>query len=172
MARPLATEGSNIMGKTIHLLVGKPTITGAKIGKYGEVRIQADEGPGGNSEGEPHGISVHYCIESEQAEPPRVREKLLVAVVEGVYPQWLDSWPGGDMVDITYEADSSNNNDRVVKLQTCPIGDTSRLLLQTWVRPHYGRADRADVILAKGQVASLITALLALYPRLHEADDS
>ncbi len=171
MAHPLATEGSNIMGEQLRLLVGIPTITGAKIGKYGEVRIQADEGVGGGLEA--HGISVHYCLESECGLPPRVREKLLVAVVEGVYPQWLDDTPGSEMPSITFEADSANGNHNAVYLESVARGDAARLLLTTWER---GSAlepgEHRETFLTKGQVASLITALLALYPRLHEAGDS
>ena len=166
------------MTQQLRLFVGTPTITGAKIGKWGEVRIHADEGPGGNSGLGPealdiHGISVHYCLETELGLPPRVREKLLVAVIEGVYPQWLDGSPVGDVPDITYEADSANNNSNAMCLETVPTGDTERLMLTTWERG--GKASSSvhrEMFLTKGQVASLIASLLALYPRLHEAGDA
>lgn len=153
------------MTEEMALLIGTPTVTGTKIGKYGEVRVQADDGPGGNG----YGISVHYIIADIDDAPPAVREKLLVAVVEGAYPQWLDDTPGGDMVDITYEADSANNSDRVLRMESVPTGDAVRLMFSTWERGgSMATRQKQDVILTQGQVANLITTLLALYPRLHE----
>ncbi len=167
MARPVATEGSNNMSEEMALIIGTPTVTGTKIGKFGEVRIQADDGPGG-----PDGISVHYLIADTKEVPPAVREKLLVAIIEGAYPQWLDDTPGGELPDITYEADSANGNHRVVRLESVPTGEATRLLLTTWARaltPECARDPHTEVFLEKGQVMNLIMMLLALYPRLHDA---
>lgn len=157
------------MHKEIALIVGTPTVTGTKIGKLGEVRVVADDGPGS-----PDGISVHYIIEDHDDTPPAVREQLLVAIIEGAYPQWLDDTPNGDVVDITYEAESANGNNRVVRLETVPIGDGSRLLLSTWTRSTSTsvNAKPQDVILTRDQVMNLVMTLLALYPRLHEAGGS
>ena len=153
------------MVEEIRLIVGTPTVTATKIGKFGEVLIQADEAPGGN-------ISVHYDLASEVELPPAVREKLLVAIIKGAYPQWLDSTPGGDMVDITYEADSANSNGHTMRLETVPTGDATRLKLTTWQRAGVVGQYRETVFLTQQQVASLIEMLLAVYPRLHDAEDA
>lgn len=166
------------MPEELRLMIGTPTITGAKIGKWGEVRIQADEGPGGNSGLGPealdlHGISVHYCLENELGLPPRVREKLLVAVIEGAHPQWLEDGPNSPP-EITFETDSANHNRCAMLLTEQPVGDGTRAKLTTWERDAAstpGRHD-TDIILSKGQVANLIMTLMALYPRLHEAEDA
>jgi len=153
------------MSEEMRLIVGTPTVTGTKIGKLGEVRIQADDGPGGD------GISVHYILASENTAPPAVREKLLVAIVEGAYPQWLeDDGPGRERPEITFEAESANGNNRVVRLIERPSGGWTRAQLSTFTRSTSTGvgAPTYDVLLSKGQVTSLIMTLLALYPRLHE----
>lgn len=156
------------MHKEIALIVGTPTVTGTKIGKLGEVRVVADDGPGS-----PNGISVHYIIEDHDDTPPAVREQLLVAIIEGTYPQWLDDTPGGDMVDITYEADSANHNGMTMRLETVPMGDQMRLLITTWERGGtMASGIRREIFLTQGQVMNLVMTLLALYPRLQDGEGS
>lgn len=155
------------MSEKLALIVGTPTVIGTNIGKFGEVLIKAEDTPGGS------GISVHYQLSSEEGVPPAVREKLLVAIVEGTYPQWFeDDYPGHEMADITYEADSANGNDNAMRLESVPTGDASRLMLTTWLRDVPLGAPKHDIILTQGQVMNLIMTLLALYPRLHEAGDA
>ncbi len=148
------------MSEDLSLIVATPRVveTKASINSDRHIRVKATEHPKGGA------LSVHY----ETEEPPVVLEQVLVAVLQGVYPQWLeDLKPGGDTGDITYEADSANKNGRAMRVESIPIGDASRLMLTTWSRLEQGGALR-ELMLTKGQVTSLIEMLLAVYPRLHE----
>ena len=143
------------------LIVATPRVVETKESPHSEryVKVKATEQPGG-------ALSVHYEADVED-EVPVIHDNVLVAVCQGAPPQWLPDDPNHELFEITYEADSSNNSNQVIRLEEAPIGDMKRLKITTWNR---ASADEAElIVLTKGQVTSLIMTLLALYPRLHES---
>lgn len=74
------------MSEELTLTIGTPEVYRAEI-EHGMVATRAAEIiPSGRMP--PGGLSIHYAEQCEDA--PRLGERLLVAVLAGVYPQWIE----------------------------------------------------------------------------------
>lgn len=142
-------------------------VTQTKINKYNPsiVEVRADDHPGG-------GLSIRY--DAVEGEVPTVNEKLLVAVLSGVHEAWLNNSPGSETAEITFEAISANlralkedhNCFDALHLNIVDKGVCHRL--QVTMTDESGAQTRARVVLSKGQVVSMLAALLAMYDQLTE----
>lgn len=124
-----------------------------------------------------HDLSIHYTTESD--ETPSANEKLLVAVLAGVHQSWLNPPTNqpteGLTPNIQFEAVSATpRHGRPAEghdaLRITHGRDTeggNRLVIS--MRNESGSVHHAGVTLSKGQVTSMLAALLAIYPRLQEA---
>lgn len=159
------------MSEELTLLTAIPAVTLAKAQPhthYVEVRAVDDA----------QDLSVHY--QADEGEVPRVHEKLLVAVLVGIDPAWLDP-PTNQPTEpaqpnIRFEAMSVKSHggidpSRAEQHDTLHIGHATvdgmnRLSVVT--TNESGSVNYARIVLSKGQVTSMLAALLAIYPRLHE----
>ena len=155
----------------IGIHIGVPTVRQTKLQPNGTIEARADTAGSG--------FSLHY---RQRTHAPTVGEKLLVAVLSGVHPEWL---PSGKIIAdeedeeiprIDYRAASveqygSNDPSRaenidVLRMTAVDRGDLKRLHLAMTNMSE--SKVHAAVVLTKRQVTSLLTALIAIYPRLHE----
>lgn len=168
------------MSEEVSIHIGIPTVHQAKVigaSPYAEVRAETKASS----------FSVHYRT---QGEVPAVRERLLVAVLSGVRHAWIDDAPGQEQVPIRFEGVSALPvaivDPRISASADDPLRaeqfDTLRFSAATTVADGGGHETRlrvsmkdesgdtvhAAVVLSKGQVTSMLAALLAIYPRLEE----
>lgn len=171
------------MSEEVSVTIGLPEVIKTEA-KRGGVEIRAYETIDTNSVvAKSGGFSAHYVVGTAD-NAPHIGEKLLVAVLSGVHRSWLDI-EGDEAVDITFQAVSavahgSNDPSRNQQHDTLhlevindpvtppvgPFNGQARLLMS--MRNESGSVAHADVVLSKGQVTSMLAALLAIYPRLHE----
>lgn len=123
-------------------------------------------------------LSVHFQTDGVTAPGPR--EALLVAILSGVHPQWLETHGvGGDTeapVDINFRADSAvtrggNFPERATQTDAFHMSEISsghKTRLHLKMTDMSANTVHAVAVLNKWQVTQMIAALLALYPRLHE----
>lgn len=153
------------------LIVATADVGMTKMLTYGPhlVEVRATDKPGG-------GLSIHY--EAEAGEVPTVGEKLLVAVLAGVYSEWLNEQSSAH--PITFRAVSAAPRvapnvapgDEGRTFDTLAITETqveAGTRLYVSMLDESGHVVHAAVELSKGQVTSMLTALLAIYRRLEEA---
>lgn len=153
----------------VSIHIGVPTVRQTKLLGSGNIEVRADDRVAS-------AFSLHY---HERTHAPTVGEKLLVAVLSGVHDEWLpctDATVCEEEVKIDYRADSAeqfggNDPSRagltdVLRMTPVDRGRTKRLHL---AMTNMGESKvYAAVVLNKGQVTSLLAALIAIYPRLHE----
>ncbi len=137
-------------------------------------------------------LSVHF--QTDGATAPGPREALFVAIISGIYPQWLKEPMAGEKpVDIHFRAISAEactdrpydvGEERPAIKSTVARSDedaglSDMLHMSTVERGHMTRLQltmtnesshvmHAGVIMSKGQVTQMIASLLVLYTRLHE----
>ena len=157
------------MQEEVSIHIGVPTVRQTKLQGNGTIEVRAET--------RASAFSVHY---RQRQQTPTVTERLLVAVLSGVRPEWLPSdVPGGnneEPVPITYEAVSAEehggNNPTIA--QTFDVFHLAAVDRGNMKRLHVAMTNEstsvvyAAAVLSKGQVDSMITALIAIYPRLHE----
>ncbi len=158
------------MSEEVEVHIGVARVTDAKVLAHSRYnRIKAD-----NSQGD---LSVHFVTDGINAPGPR--EALLVAIINGINPRWLqisnaDEEPGP--VDIDFEAVSAifhggpfperANQHDVFHMTEVTHGNMTRLRLS--MTNESGSTVHAHTELSKGQVTQMIASLLVLYSRLHE----
>ena len=124
-------------------------------------------------------LSVHFQTDGITAPGPR--EALLVSIVSGINPRWLQISDGPEEpgpVDIHFQADSTEKFDphmddgsRAAQHDVFHMTEVAR---GNRTRLHLAMTDKsshtvhADVVLNKYQVTQMIASLLVLYSRLHE----
>lgn len=118
-------------------------------------------------------LSIHYAADVEAGGVPSVQEQLLVAVLAGVPRDWLHEYgPRREKVDIRWEGVSAK-----LRHGSATSGhDTMHLMTareDRLVRVNIGMFSEArkpvsEVVLSKGQVTTLLAALLSIYPDLEE----
>ncbi len=158
------------MPEKVSIHIGVPTVRQTKLQGNGTIEARAET--------HTRSFSVHY---SHTDPPPTVGEKLLVAVLSGVYPEWL---PGGrpegergPEPPITYEAVSDvprggNDPSRAEQFDTLhfrPANNMDVTRLEIWMASEGGKV-HAAAVLNKRQVTHMLAALIAIYPQLHEDD--
>ena len=137
-------------------------------------------------------LSVHFRTDGETAPGPR--EALFVAILTGIYPQWLKEPTAGEKpVDIHFRAISAEactdkpydvgEGQTAIKSQYArsdeDAGLSDMLHMSTIEHGHMTRLQltmtnesshvlHASVVMSKGQVTQMIASLLVLYTRLHE----
>lgn len=156
----------------VSLVVGTPEVYRGEI-KHGRVELRAAEIIPGHTT-PPNGLSVHYAAGHHSGMVPAIGDHLLVAVMAGVHESWLGVWPDAEKVPIEFQAISADR--RALKedgdafdmlhLGTKDVGKITRL--RVTMTNESGSQVRARVVLSKGQVVSLLAALLAQFDRLTE----
>ena len=146
------------------------------------------------AENRQQGLSVHFRPDGLVAPGPR--EALLVAIVNGIKPAWLDAkrtGVDGRPVDIHFRAisaeagtdkpydvggkrpamkssvartDDDANLSDMLHMSTIERDNMTRL--QLTMTNENSHVLHAAVVLSKGQVTQMIATLLVLYERLHE----
>lgn len=186
------------MSEEVSVTIGTPQVVKTEA-KPGGVEIKAYEVvPGTYRQAAHRGLSAHYAVRTTD-DAPHIGEKLLVAVLSGVHPEWLDPesniWATHDRgleplkvqepVGITFQAVSAkpfnspypSRNDQHDTLHlevindpvTSPSGPfNGQARLRVGMKNESGSIRHAEVVLSKGQVTSMLAALLAIYPRLTE----
>lgn len=144
----------------VSIYIGVPTVRQTKLQPNGDIEVRSQT----------FSFSLHH---RQRNQAPTVGERLLVAVLSGVHDEWL---PCEEEVKIDYRADSAeqyggNDPSRaeltdVLRMTAVDRGRTKRLHLAMTNMSE--SKVHAAVVLTKGQVTSLLAALIAIYPRLHE----
>ena len=161
------------MVQELSLVTATPVVTLTKamrrIEKYVEVR----------AEDQAEGLSIHYPADLLDG-IPTVQEVLLVAVLAGVHRSWLHPITNqpveGGIVPIIFQAISANrrggaNPSRAEQFDTLHLSTVDNGVLKRLdvsMRDESGHTVHAHAVLSKGQVTSMLAALLAIYPRLCE----
>jgi hypothetical protein len=167
------------MSEELNLALAFPIVKLLKVNPLNDRKIEV------RAETQQRGLSLHYTVGEGIA--PAANEKLLVAVLAGIYPEWFASeqamaaWSQDDRDKarpITFTAVSalprvlgSSIVARHSGHDTVHIGtvdpDTGLNRLRIWLRDEDDEL-LGSVVLSKGQVTSLLAALLAIYPRLEK----
>lgn len=161
------------MSEDVSIHIGVPTVHQAKmLGQSSSTEVRAKT--------QVSRFSIHYRT---QGAVPVVREKLLVAVLSGIHPEWL---PSDKCIEIAKEPridcelvssecydEGASTRERAgpddkdaFSFARVQRGRTEKLHLAMTNQSHtkvYGA-----VVLNKWQAAQMLAALLAIYPRLHE----
>ena len=150
------------MSEEVQVHVGVVRVTDASIlGRSTYNRIKADNLS--------QHLSVHFQTDGGNAPGPR--EALLVAILSGIRPHWLQDGDGAhDKVIIDFQAVSAvprDGNFDVFRMSTVEHGSALNRLRLT-MGNESGSLVHTDTELSKGQVTQMIAALLALYPQLRE----
>jgi hypothetical protein len=160
------------MSEELSLITSTPVVTLTKGHPYSHrIEVQAQD----NEEAV---LSLRYKVYTSD-QVPTVREKLLVAVLAGVQPQWLTPptnqpveggpppihWEGVSAVP--YDSDGARGGDHD-RLHVGQYTNDGMVRLHVGMKNESGHKQHAIVVLSKGQVTSLLAALLAIYPRLEE----
>jgi hypothetical protein len=167
------------MSEELTLITATPVVKLLKVYPYStreriEVRAASEDGP--------RGLSLYYTTESDEA--PSANEKLLVAVLAGVYPSWLTPTAAESLaaaardepVPIRFEGVSAiphggSDPSRSIQhdaLHIDAVAGNGMTRLHMSMANEAGSIHLARVMFSKGQVTSMIAALLAIYPRLRE----
>lgn len=160
------------MSEEITIHIGVPTVRQTKLQPSGTIEARADTAGSG--------FSLHY---RQRTQVPTVGEKLLVAVVNGVHPEWLplnDPTDDEEPVRIDCELVSGEHFDEPARtlhrdgpddvdclsFTNVDRGRTKKLHLAMTNQSH--TKVYATVVLNKQQVTQMLAALIAIYPQLHE----
>ena len=156
------------MSEEVSIHIGVPIVRQTKLlGHYNtEVRASA-KAPA---------FSTYYYRSQQDGPAPTVGERLLVAVLSGVHPEWLPIPHDVIQVPIGYKAVSAvshggNDPSRANQFDTLRFyqpGRPNLPHLEISMGDESGSVSYATVALTKEQVAQMLAALLAIYPRLNE----
>ncbi len=168
------------MAEELSIVMATPVVTLTKAKGYNSerfVEVRAGAHP-------TTALSIHYTANMDDGGVPTVQDKLLVAVLSGVRREWLHPITNqpveGGEVPITFEAVSANarggaNPPRAGQFDTLHFSTVNEKglngalkRLHVSMRSESGHVVHAAVVLSKGQVTSMLAALLAIYPRLCE----
>ncbi len=158
------------MSEEVSIHIGVPTVRQTKmLGYTGTVEVRAQTGVSA--------FSVRY---RQREQVPTITERLLVAVLSGVHPEWLPGDPDDaqseEPVPITFEAVSAkarggNDPSRAELFDVLHLAVVSHNRMR---RLHVAMTNEGTktlysaAVLSKGQVTQMLAALIAIYPQLHE----
>ncbi len=162
------------MTKELAIVTATPFVTLTKAKRDGGLFVEV------RASDQAEGLSIHYDANTEWGEVPTVQDRLLVAILSGVRPEWLNPPTNqpveGGPVPITFEAVSAAERGGIdpvrsrqydtLHISTVHNGLSNRLDVS--MRDESGSLVHAKVVLSKGQVTSMLAALLAIYPHLEE----
>ncbi len=151
------------MSEEVSIHIGVPTVRQTRLQGNGTIEARAETNTAA--------FSVHY---SQRANGPTVGQRLLVAVLNGIHPEWL---PPKETMPVTFEAVSAENNGLhriltgdgefdALHLSAVDRGSATRLCMT--MTDESASKLHANVVLNKWQVTQMLAALIAIYPRLHE----